>query len=115
MQVLEMSGRDSLLAVTSECKPQLLFVYGTLQPGERLFSAIEDWVVVSRAARTRGVLVDLGGFPAMIQGDGVVRGFLLEVDSRALAVTDRIEGYVPERGHSLFIRMEVPVQVENGE
>lgn len=91
-----------------------LFVYGTLKPNERNYSAIEHLVVAHQSATVRGILRDLGGFPAMIEGEGIVRGVLLELDSRAIAITDRIEGYSPTRDHCLFNRIETTAEVESG-
>ena len=67
-----------------------LFVYGTLMPGFGNYANIEHLVRSSQPASTEGVLIDLGAYPAMIPGLGLVKGVLLELDDEALAVTDRI-------------------------
>lgn len=70
-----------------------LFVYGTLMPdGGWNYRLIESQVHSARPASTSGLLCGLGGIPAMISGDGIVRGVLLEVDPAALMITDRLEG-----------------------
>ncbi len=69
-----------------------LFVYGTLMPGAWNHRLIESQVHSARPASTSGVLVDLGGIPALVPGNGIVRGVVLEVDHSALAATDRLEG-----------------------
>ena len=61
-----------------------------------------------------GVLVDLGAYPALIPGEGIVKGVLLRVDRGALEITDRIEGYSRDRDRCLYVREEVVVQFEDG-
>ncbi len=69
-----------------------LFVYGTLMPGMSNHGLIESQVHSARLASTRGILCGLGGIPAMIPGEGIVQGVMLEVDHAALRATDRLEG-----------------------
>lgn len=85
-----------------------LFVYGTLCPGASNHGLIASQVHSARPASTRGILVDLGGIPAMIPGDGLVMGVLLEVDKAALKLTDRLEG-VP----TFYRRVEATVRLED--
>jgi len=92
-----------------------LFVYGTLMPGQSNFSRIKPYVLATRPGETDGILVDLGSFPALLEGDGVVRGVLLEMEQAALRITDGIEGYHGEREGSLYWRKEVTVRLESGE
>lgn len=91
----------------------LLFVYGSLKPGHFNFYHVEPRVRGSQSASAKGVLLDLGAYPAMVEGDGIVTGVLLTVDESALAVTDRIEGYQPSGDSNLFVREQVEVQIEN--
>jgi len=93
---------------------ELLFVYGTLKPGERNYRQIAEHVQSSSAGSTDGVLFDLG-FPALIPGAGIVRGILLRVDAVALTITDRIEGVGKDRAGSLYVRREAVVSLDNGE
>ena len=37
---------------------------------------------------------------------------LLELDDKAMAITDRLEGFHPDRDRSLYLRKEVPVQLD---
>lgn len=92
-----------------------LFVYGTLQPGEVLHNQIEGFVCRARTGVIAGILVDLGAFPALIEGPGLVRGVLLDVDAAAFAVTDRIEGFSPDRRRCLYHRIETVVHLDDGE
>lgn len=72
-----------------------LAVYGTLRPGGRAYEAFN---LASRtrhlgACRLRGRLVDLGGYPGLIDGGESVAADLLAVDDAALwAELDIYEG-----------------------
>ncbi len=92
-----------------------LFVYGTLMPGESNYWQIEDFVVDHKPGTIDGVLVDLGAYPALVPGEGFVTGILLRMNQEALEITDRIEGYSPDRDHCLYVRKEVTVHIEGGE
>jgi gamma-glutamylcyclotransferase (GGCT)/AIG2-like uncharacterized protein YtfP len=61
-------------------QPASLFVYGTLMPGHGNHRRIERFVLRARPGRITGILVDLGAFPALVPGDGLVEGVLLEID-----------------------------------
>lgn len=74
--------------------PELLFVYGTLRPslavGEhsRLVHALE----VVGTATVPGMLLDLGNYPGLVAGEGVVHGELLRVtDAATLLAFDAYE------------------------
>ena len=92
-----------------------LFVYGTLMPGETNYRQIEDLVIDHKKGTIEGDLVDLGAFPSLLPGDGIVKGVMLQMDAQALKTTDNIEGYHPERRHSLYVRKEVSVRFEGGQ
>jgi gamma-glutamylcyclotransferase (GGCT)/AIG2-like uncharacterized protein YtfP len=86
-----------------------VFVYGTLRPpreetpfnDSRFYPEIVAYVRGVRSARLpQAVLYDLGAYPAARPGEGVVRGDLLAVEARALAMMDQIEG------HPVFFRRE---------
>ena len=90
-----------------------LFVYGTLLPGYGNHRKIESHVRSARPGTIQGILVDLGAFPALLHGEGIVRGVVLEVDAEALSISDSIEGYHPDRSRSLYIREEVQVDLDD--
>ena len=95
--------------------PFRLFLYGTLMPNEGNHRLIERHVRSARPATIEGVLVDLEAFPALIPGDGIVEGMLLELDDRAMEITDRLEGFHPDGNHSLYVRKEVIARLDDGE
>jgi gamma-glutamylcyclotransferase (GGCT)/AIG2-like uncharacterized protein YtfP len=88
---------------------EYLFVYGTLQPGGPFYEAISGRVRGHRRGCVGGVLVDVGRYPALLEGEGWVSGVLLEVAPEALALTDRIEGTVSERAACEYLRIRVDV------
>jgi gamma-glutamylcyclotransferase (GGCT)/AIG2-like uncharacterized protein YtfP len=96
-------------------EPQLLFVYGTLRPGlaEAAGHLVDD---LERAgtATVRGLLFDLGEYPGMVAGDGIVHGELLRVDDAArLAALDEYEGCGGPG--PLFERHRTTVRLDTGE
>lgn len=77
-----------------------VFVYGTLQPGERYYGAYcADAVIEVVPAIAYGELYDLPlGYPAMTVGDRAIQGYWLTFNSPdALARLDELEDYVPGR------------------
>ncbi len=92
-----------------------LFVHGTLMPGESNFRQIEDFVIDHQPGTIDGVVVDLGAYPALIPGEGLVKGVMLRMQREALEITDRIEGYYPDRERGLYVREEVVVRLEGGQ
>jgi gamma-glutamylcyclotransferase (GGCT)/AIG2-like uncharacterized protein YtfP len=87
-----------------------LFVYGTLMPNAGNHYLIEPQVRSAQPGTIKGVLIDLGSFPALVPGDGIVEGILLEIDSPALAITDHLES-VPH----FYYRRRVTVHLQDGE
>ncbi|MDH3754970.1 MAG: gamma-glutamylcyclotransferase, partial [Acidimicrobiia bacterium] len=78
----------------------LLFVYGTLMPGDVRWPLVADQVLAARRSRVRGRLFDTGeGYPgARFDLDGEIEGWILELRPDSLATTlaslDHIEGAV---------------------
>jgi gamma-glutamylcyclotransferase (GGCT)/AIG2-like uncharacterized protein YtfP len=71
----------------------MLFVYGTLRRGQANHSQLADARFVAEArTEPRFELVDLGGFPALLEGgDTAVSGELYELDGELLARLDEFE------------------------
>lgn len=93
-------------------EPTKLFVYGTLRVGRSNYSAIARFVLDVEPARTEGVLVNLGSFPALVPGPrpGIVEGEVLTIKPDGLEITDRIEGVK----HGFYERRMIEARVENG-
>ena len=91
-----------------------LFVYGTLLPAHSNHARIVDHVRHVRAGTIQGILVDLGAFPALVHGDGIVKGTLLDLEPEAIKITDFIEGCRPDCDDSLYLREEVEVDLGDG-
>lgn len=77
-----------------------VFVYGTLQPGERFYRAYcADFVIAAYPAIAHGELYDLPfGYPALTAGDRPIQGYCLVFDRlEVLDRLDELEDYVPGR------------------
>ena len=93
---------------------ELLFVYGTLKPGERNHPPVAEHVRAIQPATIRGILIDRGRSPGLIEGQGIVQGVLLTITSAGLAIADEIEAYHPDRTDSLYIRRPVTATLDDG-
>ena len=92
----------------------LLFVYGTLLKGMERESLLNVSQYIS-PAMLQAQLFDLGDYPGMKVGKGVVVGELYEIDQVTLDALDRLEGYRPYRDKdSLYLRREVEIQRMDG-
>ena len=91
-----------------------LFVYGSLKPGRALHGRIESLVRSVVPGEIDGVLINVGAFPALASGDGIVRGVLLLIETAALEITDQIEGYAPGRAHNFYSRKKTTVRLDDG-
>ena len=91
-----------------------VFVYGTLRTGDCRHGVPSFVEMVAPEAYIDGFdMLDLGGFPGLVAGEGRVRGEIHEYEH--LEVLDRIEGYSaqnPEMG--LYNRVQVPVFNDEG-
>jgi gamma-glutamylcyclotransferase (GGCT)/AIG2-like uncharacterized protein YtfP len=86
-----------------------LFIYGTLMPGLRLQAEMQGARFVG-AAQVSGRLVDVGRYPGLLAGEGLVTGEVYEVDDAHLALLDGVEGVVPgDRAASQYWREVVAV------
>lgn len=100
----------------------LYFVYGSLLPG------LHNHVVIANAAfvsdgSIRGLLVDLGSFPALIPSEllrnptsETVRGKVYQVtDPFMVSDLDGLEGYDPHSSHNLYEKIQVDVRCPDGQ
>ena len=84
-----------------------IFVYGLLRPGFRGASLLGDARSLG-AATTSGLVYDLGGYPGLVDGDGVVHAEICEVGSRQLPALDAFEDYDPQDpAASLYRRITI--------
>ena len=108
--------RDAARGLTIDAFPRALFVYGTLMRGEvreRLLCqhAPRRWA----PARARGRLLHLGAYPGLVDGDGEVRGELVELDDpgAALRELDDVEDFAGYGSSgSLYRRVVIDVAGE---
>lgn len=84
-----------------------VFVYGTLLSGLRLSYLLDDSEFVGQAIAS-AILYDLGPFPAIKKGDGLVIGEIYYVDENTLKALDDVEGYnESDKSNSLYIRSKI--------
>ena len=110
-----------------------LFVYGTLRRFQReiiepdafdipesrknaffLSHTLLEKSLYLGMAKTRGILYDVGRYPAMVSGDGTVVGEVYDLEPEQLKTIDLLEGYEekdPSCSH--YIRIRVPVIFED--
>jgi len=84
------------VGVVAHDRTELVFVYGTLRPGQANHDLIEAFVVDHWAATLPGYgLWSNGAFPAARPAAALVRGDLLQVEepSEVLVRLDRLEGH----------------------
>lgn len=97
--------------------PAGVFVYGTLKCGQVRESAWPRRPLQIHPAVTRGVLFDLGYYPALLPGDGLVSGELWCFDPTDLAATlkvlDAIEGHAGTPD-DLYVRRQIECRTDNG-
>lgn len=80
-------------AVEDAPREILVFVYGTLRRGERAHRLLQDAPCVAEGVtEPRFTLVDLGVYPALVEGgDTAVAGEVYAVDPETLVELDRYE------------------------
>ena len=88
----------------------IVFVYGTLMQGRSNHDYYLGGKEMIDDATLDGFdMYDIGSFPGIVPGDGVVKGELYEVSEKELASLDYLEGE-----GSLYIRRCVPVTTRSG-
>jgi gamma-glutamylcyclotransferase (GGCT)/AIG2-like uncharacterized protein YtfP len=95
------------------------FVYGTLKRGQANYPLIAPYVRAVEPAVARGQLFDHGPFPALVAGEGRVRGELVALDpadlEAALPIVDRLEDFRPnDPAGSMYLRQVVEVETAGG-
>jgi gamma-glutamylcyclotransferase (GGCT)/AIG2-like uncharacterized protein YtfP len=95
------------------------FVYGTLKEGGFFASRFDPFRKSVEEAKIEGVdMLDLGGFPGAVPGEGTILGEVHEYknEEEVLRAFDRIEGFSEkDPDGSLYLRKEVEVTLKNGE
>lgn len=90
----------------------LLFIYGTLLPGLRLAHEMQGAEPMG-TAQVRGYLYDIGSYPGLTDGDGLVKGEIYRVTPEHLQRLDVVEDVVSgDRSASLYCRE--PIEVVSG-
>ncbi len=100
--------------------PTPVFVYGTLRPGASAFGQVAPFVRrVTPASLAGAALSDLGPFPRLGLGEGVLVGEALDLEPTiyrfALHALDRYEGYDARRDRGLYVRRLCEARLASGE
>lgn len=82
-----------------------VFVYGTLRKGESNHHLLKGRSMFVSENAVVGNLVDLGPYPAMLEGNGTVFGEVYMVGEQTLADLDKLEGHP-----TLYARRKVPLK-----
>lgn len=100
-----------------------LFVYGSLRKGfeQPVFKYISDYFDFAATGKVKGLLYDLGEYPAAIpvSTDNFIIGELYTIRepeefAYAIAQLDDYEGINPEEGNSLYRRELANIYTEKG-
>ena len=95
----EDSPEGLLMAVLQEAQRMLneyyvkLFVYGTLMKGESNHLWLDNALFLGDDERENAQLFDLGAYPMMLSGKGIVRGELYHVPLKTVLLLDELEGH----------------------
>jgi len=97
---------------------EYLFLYGTLMRGLDAMDSLSanSCLQFLREAQVRGQLYDLGSYPGLLPGQGLVRGEVYEVlNPRIWSILDPYEDYLPgnETG-SLYLREQLELSDGSG-
>ncbi|MEQ8170714.1 MAG: gamma-glutamylcyclotransferase family protein [Candidatus Eremiobacterota bacterium] len=94
-----------------------IFVYGNLMEGFGNYNKyLKGRVLYRTEGEARGKLYHLpAGYPAMIDGDDVIKGEIMEIKDEDIKILDELEGYYGENKHNLYDRFKREVKTaENG-
>jgi gamma-glutamylcyclotransferase (GGCT)/AIG2-like uncharacterized protein YtfP len=93
--------------------PDLLFIYGTLLPGLKLEREMTGAEYLG-AAQVRGDLYDIGTYPGLVAGPGLVSGEIYRVSAEHLLHLDSVEEVVANNpAASLYLRERIKVVTGN--
>jgi gamma-glutamylcyclotransferase (GGCT)/AIG2-like uncharacterized protein YtfP len=85
------------------------------QGGQQL-AGVNGQLTFVGACSLPGVLYDLGDYPGLIEGEGIVRAEIYSLpDKAALAKLDAYEGFQEGDPTALFIRRRISIDSENPE
>ncbi len=87
-----------------------IFVYGTLLKGMERAVVLKESLYLG-PAMAQANLYDMGAYPGIKQGSGIIVGELYNISEDVLNTLDQIEGYFPaDLSSSLFIRKTILVK-----
>lgn len=91
-----------------------VFVYGTLLSGLSNSALLNNSDFIGEGTMN-GIIYDLGSFPGVNYGLGVIHGEVYDVDELTLSDLDYLEGYDTQNvDSSLYVRNVTDITLENG-
>ncbi|MFV9510057.1 gamma-glutamylcyclotransferase [Tepidibacillus sp. LV47] len=94
-----------------------VFVYGTLREGEVNHDLIQLYVKSVKKATMKGWMVNVGHYPAVVTGSGIVKGELIELTNpeEAFRVMDELEEYYGKNSKlNYYERIKTTVITDEG-
>ena len=91
-------------------KWELMVTYGTLMRGNHNDHFMEDAKLIGEG-QFKGDLYCLGGFPAVMPGEGIVVGEVYRVPVEAIPNIDGLEGYDARTDSGMYLKRKVIVHV----
>lgn len=89
-----------------------LFAYGSLRYGFELHGLLKNSRFVGLAFTEGYKMYDVGSYPGVVKGEGVIYGEVYEIDDETLSILDKVEDY-RGRPDDLYIREKVKVYFDD--
>lgn len=86
------SYENDIKSVNEYFSNRMVFVYGTLMSGEANHRYLEDGTCIGKAAIKGYDMYDVGWYPAIVPGDGLIVGELYRVSKFDMPAIDSLEG-----------------------
>lgn len=88
-----------------------IFVYGTLKQnfGNHRIIEGQNFIGKGTTADSAFKMLDLGAFPGVVDGQGIIHGEIYEVDDNGFTRCDHLEGYP-----NFYTRRQIEVVAEDG-
>ena len=89
-----------------------IFAYGSLRYGFELHGLLKNSRFVGLAFTEGYKMYDLGSYPGVVRGEGVIYGEVYEIDNEIIALLDKVEDY-RGRPDDLYVREKTKVYFDD--
>lgn len=83
---------SSLVPILKEADKNLIFTYGTLKQSHQNHQLLENSKCLGQGYMKNKTMLDIGSYPAIIEGNGIVKGEIYEIDKCLIPAIDDYEG-----------------------